>query len=268
MRRPRIVGGHRTLLAVVTLSVSCCLACTGTPVSTTAQTAALTTAPRTSTQGAIATDSSAPVPASSTAAPSAQSSTGPAVTTSTAGPTPTALPTSTVSADPVDPVDPVDPRWRFYTSDTSRYASAWFPGNHRVMVPFGCSSAPYYDHDPRCPGTQGFHHGVDVVMPCGTALTSNVDGVVAPATGAGALGAAYGLSAFRIRDMHDFRGAADIVIGHVRAADVRPGQRVVRGQRIAPSGDDGAPDGCHLHFEVRSVGGAWPPLATPDRSSD
>jgi murein DD-endopeptidase MepM/ murein hydrolase activator NlpD len=37
--------------------------------------------------------------------------------------------------------------------------------------------------------------------------------------------------------------------------DVRPGQAVARGQRIALSGDEGAPDGCHLHFEVRSAAG-------------
>ncbi len=121
------------------------------------------------------------------------------------------------------------------------------------MVPFGCTVAPYYDHDPRCPGTQGFHHGIDVVMPCGTPLTSQVDGVIAPPTGVGALGAAYGPFAFRIRDAAD---GADIVLGHVDEADVRAGQRVVPGERIAVSGDDGAPDGCHLHFEVRSVGGA------------
>lgn len=120
------------------------------------------------------------------------------------------------------------------------------------MVPFGCSPAPYYDHDPRCPGSQGFHHGVDVVMPCGTTITSDVDGVVAPTTGAGSLGAAYGPYAFRIRDA---AAGVDIVIGHVRTVYVEPGHRVTRGQRIALSSDQGAPDGCHLHFEVRAQGG-------------
>jgi len=47
----------------------------------------------------------------------------------------------------------------------------------------------------------------------------------------------------------------DILIGHVRTVDVRPGQAVARGQRIALSGDEGAPDGCHLHVEVRSAAG-------------
>ena len=120
------------------------------------------------------------------------------------------------------------------------------------MVPFGCNAAPYYDHDPRCPGSQGFHHGIDVVMPCGTTLTSNVAGVVASPTGPGALGQAYGPYAFRIRDAAD---GVDIVVGHVKTVFVQPSQRVTTGQRIALSSDQGAPDGCHLHFEVRSIGG-------------
>ena len=46
------------------------------------------------------------------------------------------------------------------------------------MIGYGCTPAPYYDHDPRCPGAQGFHHGIDVAMPCGTPLFSAVGGVV------------------------------------------------------------------------------------------
>ena len=120
------------------------------------------------------------------------------------------------------------------------------------MIGFGCTTAPYYAHDPRCPGKQGFHHGIDVVMPCGTPLTSAVDGVVAPASGPGKPDAAYGAYAFRIRVA---TAGVDILIGHVRTVDVRPGQAVARGQRIALSGDEGAPDGCHLHVEVRSAAG-------------
>jgi murein DD-endopeptidase MepM/ murein hydrolase activator NlpD len=148
--------------------------------------------------------------------------------------------------------DPVDPRWRFFTTDRTRYTSAWFEGAHRVMIGFGCTAAPYYAHDPRCPANQGFHHGIDVVMPCGTPLTSAVDGVVAPANGPGRPDAAYGAYAFRIRVAS---AGVDILLGHVRTVSVRPGQAVVRGQRNALSADEGAPDGCHLHVEVRSVAG-------------
>ena len=117
------------------------------------------------------------------------------------------------------------------------------------MIGFGCTVAPYYDHDPRCPGRQGFHHGIDVAMPCGTPLTSDVAGVVLPASAPGAPGPAYGVHPFRIHT-----GDVDVLIGHTRTVYVSAGQRVRPGQRIARSSDSGAPDGCHLHFEVRRHG--------------
>lgn len=36
---------------------------------------------------------------------------------------------------------------------------------------------------------------------------------------------------------------------------VEPGDTVRRGQTFARANDSGAPDGCHLHFEVRAVAG-------------
>ena len=182
---------------------------------------------------------------SSSPLPSTPPTSTPPTRPSTTTPTPT-------TTTPTYPEDPADPRWRFFTTDRTRYTSAWFAGAHRVMIGFGCTTAPYYAHDPRCPGKQGFHHGIDVVMPCGTPLTSAVDGVVAPASGPGKPDAAYGAYAFRIRVA---TAGVDILIGHVRTVDVRPGQAVARGQRIALSADEGAPDGCHLHVEVRSAAG-------------
>lgn len=182
---------------------------------------------------------------SSSPMPSTPPTSTPPTRPSTTTPTPT-------TTTPTYPEDPADPRWRFFTTDRTRYTSAWFAGAHRVMIGFGCTIAPYYAHDPRCPGKQGFHHGVDVAMPCGTPLTSAVDGVVAPASGPGKPDAAYGAYAFRIRVA---TAGVDILIGHVRTVDVRPGQAVARGQRIALSADEGAPDGCHLHVEVRSAAG-------------
>lgn len=52
-----------------------------------------------------------------------------------------------------------DPRWEFWTDDTTRYTSPWFAGARRIMIPYGCTEAPYYAHDSRCPGDEGFHHG-------------------------------------------------------------------------------------------------------------
>jgi murein DD-endopeptidase MepM/ murein hydrolase activator NlpD len=147
---------------------------------------------------------------------------------------------------------------RFYTPNTTRYYSPWYEGRHRIMIPFGCTRAPYYAPDPRCKNNRGFHHGIDLAMACGTRLFSNVRGRVLLPTSAGALGSAYGSTAFRIR--HDNR---DYVFGHVRRALVSPGDRVKRGQLIARAGKRGAPDGCHLHFEVRPKAGGYTSALRP-----
>jgi murein DD-endopeptidase MepM/ murein hydrolase activator NlpD len=172
----------------------------------------------------------------------------------TESPSPTLSPTPSPSARKSRPPKPSsterpDPRWHFYSSDKSTHTSPWFTGAHRVMIGFGCTVAPYYDHDSRCPGRQGFHHGIDIAMACGTPLTSDVDGVVLSPTAPGSPGPAYGVNSFRIHT-----GDVDILIGHTRQVYVRPGQQVRPGQRIALSSDSGAPDGCHLHFEVRRHG--------------
>lgn len=126
------------------------------------------------------------------------------------------------------------------------------------MIGFGCTPAPYYAPDPRCPGGEGFHHGIDVAMPCGTPLFSAVTGTVLEPDAPGSPGAAYGVHPFRIRV-----GGRDILIGHTRTVFVQPGARVHPGERIALSSDSGAPDGCHLHFEVRPHGSGYAAALDP-----
>jgi murein DD-endopeptidase MepM/ murein hydrolase activator NlpD len=138
---------------------------------------------------------------------------------------------------------------RFYTEDDTRYTSPWYQGAHRIMIPFGCTRAPYYDPDPRCTKDRGFHHGVDIAMTCGTPLRAGRRGWVVRTDG---LGPAYGSKVLRIRN---YTTDWDVVIGHARRVLVQPGDRVRAGQRIARAGADGAPDGCHLHFERRALGG-------------
>ena len=65
---------------------------------------------------------------------------------------------------------------------------------------------------------------------------------------------------FRIRNHHH---DVDIVIAHARRVYVAPGDRVRVGQLIARASDDGAPDGCHLHFEVRPHGGGHSSAVRP-----
>jgi murein DD-endopeptidase MepM/ murein hydrolase activator NlpD len=140
-----------------------------------------------------------------------------------------------------------DPRWVFYTDDKTWYSSQWFGGKHRIMIPFGCTEAPYYSPDPRCEEEHGFHHGIDVAMACGTQLYSARRAtVVDPAS----LGPAYGTTPLLLRTDN-----WDLVIGHVRKRYVEPGDVVPRGRLIALASDNGAPDGCHLHFEKRAPSG-------------
>ena len=154
---------------------------------------------------------------------------------------------------------PPAPR-RFWVQDSSRYRSAWYAGKHRKMVPFGCTRAPYYAPDPRCSNDRGFHHGLDIALPCGTPLYAGLRGRVVKPTSAGSLGSAYGPSAFRLRNS---RSSMDIVIGHVRKVYVHPGDHVARGRLVALASDQGAPDGCHLHFEVRPAGGQYDAAVAP-----
>ena len=140
-----------------------------------------------------------------------------------------------------------DPRWQFYTSDHHWYRSPW------------------YDHDARCPGTEGFHHGIDVAMPCGTPLRAGHAGWVLSPSAPGTPGTAYGVNPFRIRIKGPGGARHDVLIGHTRTVYVHPGDHVRRGQLIALASDSGAPDGCHLHFEVRPRGGGYTTAIDPSR---
>ena len=155
------------------------------------------------------------------------------------------------------PASAKDPDWVFYTDDTTYYTSPWYAGGHRIMVPFGCTEAPYYSPDPRCPDEQGFHHGLDIAMGCGTKLFA---GRRAQVVSNASLGPAYGENPVLLRSR---RLGWDLVIGHTRKVYVSVGDVVHRGDLFARASDSGAPDGCHLHFEVRDVGGGldtarWP----------
>jgi len=154
-----------------------------------------------------------------------------------------------------------DPRWHFYSGDNHTYTSGWYAGTGKIMIGFGCTPAPYYGPDPRC-GKQGFHHGIDVAMPCGTKITSTVTATVVDPASAGRLGSAYGATGFRLRDVVDNR---DIVIGHANMVFVKAGDRVHPGEVIAVVGDRGAPDGCHLHFETRPFSGGYTTAVDPSR---
>lgn len=151
---------------------------------------------------------------------------------------------------------------RFWVKDKHFYFSKWYAGKHRKMINFGCTKAPWYDPDPRCPDREGFHHGLDVAMRCETRLFAGLRGTVVRPTAPGALGSAYGPYAFRLRN---HRLHLDFVIGHVLHVYVHLGDHVAKGTLMARASDQGAPDGCHLHFEVRPQGGSFDDAINPLR---
>lgn len=154
---------------------------------------------------------------------------------------------------------------RFWVEDKHFYFSKWYAGRHRKMINFGCTKAPYYDPSPRCPDQEGFHHGVDIAMRCETKLFAGLRGTVVRPDAPGSLGSAYGPYAFRLRND---RLRLDFVIGHVLHVYVRPGDHVAKGTLMARASDQGAPDGCHLHFEVRPQGTSFDSAVNPMRYLD
>ena len=110
---------------------------------------------------------------------------------------------------------------------------------------------------PALPGDEGFHHGLDIAIPCGTKLYA---GKRAKVVDNATLGSAYGANPVLLRNR---KLGWDLVIGHTRKVFVEPGDTVHRGDVFALASDSGAPDGCHLHFEQRAVEGGldtavWP----------
>lgn len=146
---------------------------------------------------------------------------------------------------------------RFWTTDKRCYTSRWFAGAHRRMIPFGCTRAPWYPPSGRCTGGKGFHHGLDLDMPRGTRVYAAVSGRVVTR----GLGSAYGSRAVVIRS----RGR-DVLLGHLRSRRVKHGERVSRGDLIGRSGARGAPDGPHLHVEVRPARGSYRTAVSPRRT--
>lgn len=196
--------------------------------------------------------------------PRALTSTRPATarptTTPQAAPSPRPSPTPSPTREQAGPNDP---RWRFFVDDQTRYRSAWFDGSQRIMIGYGCTPAPFYRPDPQCDGN-GFHHGIDVALPCRTTLRAGAAGRVIDPDSPGRPGPAYGSTAFRIRV--EFRGDRyDVLIGHATRVFVRPGDRIRAGQRIATAGARGSPESCHLHFEQRRVDGAVSDAVNPSR---
>jgi murein DD-endopeptidase MepM/ murein hydrolase activator NlpD len=104
-----------------------------------------------------------------------------------------------------------------------------------------------------------FHPGVDIACPIGTTIVAPEAGRIVAAGTYSSTGEHYLMLQVRLGTVLFFT--------HLKAGGllVRVGQHVVRGQRLALSGNSGMSTGPHLHWEVRKgspaddphLSGAW-----------
>jgi murein DD-endopeptidase MepM/ murein hydrolase activator NlpD len=113
------------------------------------------------------------------------------------------------------------------------------------------TSAFGYRSDPLTHG-RGVHQGVDIAAAPGQPVMASADGVVVRAGLVGGLGQAVYIA-------HGF--GVTTRYGHMSRIDVRPGQRIKRGDVVGRVGNTGRSTGYHLHYEVRVDGDPVNPLA-------
>ena len=90
--------------------------------------------------------------------------------------------------------------------------------------------------------SRGYHTGIDVACPVGTDIIAVADGEIEKAN----WGASYGTQL-----VQKIEGGW-VIYAHLSKTLVKPGDKVVKGQHIAESGNTGYSSGPHLHFEQRS----------------
>ena len=90
-----------------------------------------------------------------------------------------------------------------------------------------------------------FHYGLDIVATYGNPVVAPANGFVAEVARSGQLGNSVTLS---------HGGGITTLFAHLSKIDVRPGQKVGRGDLIGNVGNTGKSNGPHLHYEVRVNG--------------
>lgn len=101
-------------------------------------------------------------------------------------------------------------------------------------------------------GRPAHHQGIDISTAPGRAVQAPARGIVVEAGRIGSLGNAIYVS-------HGY--GVTTRYGHLSKIDVKPGQRVGRGDVLGRVGNSGKSTGYHLHYEVRIDGKAVNPIA-------
>jgi len=129
---------------------------------------------------------------------------------------------------------PVSRAGRTISSKNNRISLSW-PLRGRITSGFGTRKDPFT-------GKKSFHCGIDISAPVGTVIRAASAGRVIFS------GWKHGYG--RIVILRHDRGYIT-VYAHNSKNQVRKGQMVSRGEKIALSGMTGAVTGAHLHFELR-----------------
>jgi len=108
-----------------------------------------------------------------------------------------------------------------------------------------------YRRDP-ITGRPATHLGIDIATAPGRTVKAPASGIVVRAGRIGSLGNAIYIS-------HGY--GVTTRYGHLSQVDVKPGQRVGRGEEIGRVGSTGKATGYHLHYEVRIDGDPVNPIA-------
>ena len=115
---------------------------------------------------------------------------------------------------------------------------------------YGNTIFAYYQRNNIYDAGQGLHFGIDFTAPCGTPVLAIGDGVVALVDSA-----THGALPHNLIIDHD-NGYASLYGHLLERPELLPGERIMRGQVVALTGDpdlDCAWSG-HLHLEIRDVG--------------
>lgn len=113
-----------------------------------------------------------------------------------------------------------------------------YPASGRLTSPFGFRIHPIF-------GDRRMHTGIDIAAPTGTTIKATRNGTV--------IAASY-MSGYGNTIIVDHGGGISSLYPHLSSYDVRVGDRVSAGERIAGMGSTGNSTGPHLHFEIRVNG--------------
>ena len=90
--------------------------------------------------------------------------------------------------------------------------------------------------------SKGYHTGVDFAVKSGTKIIAVADGKIESAN----WGKSYGIQAVQKVE------GGWVIYAHLSKLEVKPGDKVIKGQKIGLSGNTGNSSGPHLHFEMRN----------------